>query len=255
MIDIHSHLLPGVDDGSETFNESIEMAKKALEDGIDTIVATPHHRNELYDNYKNDIKLQVSELNRKLKEENVPVKVLPGQEIHLHGELMTGIKEDEIISLGGDSNFLLIEFPTSHVPRYANQMLYDLQIEGYRPIIAHPERNQEILEQPDVLYSLVKKGAFAQVNAGSLCGDHGSKVKKLSYQLIEHNLAHLVASDAHRVDKKSFRLSEAYSKVEKKLGSEFQYMLMENAQAVVDGDPLILEPPRHIRNSKVFGLF
>ncbi|MGP4074860.1 tyrosine-protein phosphatase [Halobacillus sp. K22] len=255
MIDIHSHILPGVDDGAQTMEESMDMAKAAVEDGIDTIIATPHHMNGTYNNYKNDILIQVSELNRQLSERGMELKVLPGQETRIHGEMLEGIQSEEVLSLNVDTKFVFVEFPPDSVPRYTSKLLFDLQVEGYHPIIVHPERNKHIMEHPDTLYTLVKNGAFVQLTAGSVCGHFGKKIKKFSHQLIGANLAHLIASDAHNTSSRGFCMTEAYSEVRKEFGLDTVYLLSENAEELLENGILASDPPQHVKKKKTFGLF
>ncbi|MGI8315808.1 tyrosine-protein phosphatase [Halobacillus mangrovi] len=255
MIDIHSHILPGVDDGAQTIEESMKMAEAAVADGIDMIVATPHHKNGSFDNYKHNIIIQVGELNRQLQQRNIPLEVLPGQETRVFGEFLNGLETNEILPINEKTNYVFIEFPSGNVPRYASQLFFDLQMAEYQPIIVHPERNKQLMEHPDLLYSFVKRGAFTQLTAGSVCGHFGRKIKKFSHQLIEHNLAHLIATDAHNTSARGFCLTDAYGEVRKEFGLDMVYLLSENAEAVVNGKVLGAEPPEHIKKAKIFGLF
>ncbi|WP_431803257.1 tyrosine-protein phosphatase [Halobacillus andaensis] len=254
MIDIHSHILPGVDDGAQSMTESIEMARAAVQEGIDTIVATPHHQNGAFDNYKNDILLQVSELNRMLEEEDIPLTVLPGQETRINGGMVEDLQKDEILTIN-ESNYVFVEFPHDQVPSYASNLLFNLQVEGYQPVIVHPERNVQIQDNPNLLYSFVKNGAVSQVTAGSLTGKFGRAAKKLSYQLIEANLIHLIASDAHNAKKRSFHMKEAYHEISKNYGQPAMHYFSENAQYMIEGQTLASDPPEHVKKKKVLGIF
>ncbi|KHE70099.1 tyrosine-protein phosphatase, partial [Halobacillus sp. BBL2006] len=142
MIDLHSHILPGVDDGAQSLEDSIEMARAAVEDGITAIVATPHHKTTRFDNYKSDIISKVKDLNEALADRDIPLKVLPGQETRIYGEFVEGLQNGEMLTINEHTNYVLVEFPHERVPRFAKQLLYDLQMAGYRPIIVHPERNE-----------------------------------------------------------------------------------------------------------------
>ncbi|MYL20112.1 tyrosine protein phosphatase [Halobacillus litoralis] len=255
MIDLHSHILPGVDDGAQTVEESIQMARAAVADGIKTIVATPHHKNGAYDNYKHNISIQTAELNRTLQEHGIDLEVLPGQETRIYGEFLEGLEADEILPINLKSSYVFVEFPSGAVPRYASKLFFDLQVAGYQPVIVHPERNKAIMGNPDLLYSFVKKGAYAQLTAGSLCGHFGKKIKKFSEQLLDANLVHLLASDAHNTKTRGFCLSEAYHEVRKKYGEEMVYILSENAEDVLTGRMLQADPPEHVKKSKILGLF
>ncbi|MGM9988823.1 MAG: tyrosine-protein phosphatase [Bacillaceae bacterium] len=256
MIDIHCHILPNVDDGPSNVVHSLEMAKEAAESGIRTIIATPHHQNGRYINNRRDILNAVEQLNMCISEQGIDVTVIPGQEIRLFGEILSSEEENHLVTLGDSGKYFLIEFPSNHVPRYAERLLFDIQTAGYIPIIAHPERNAEIVEKPEILYKLVKAGALSQVTAQSVTGDFGKKVQKLTFQLIEHNLTHFIASDAHGMKGRGFKLREAYSELKREFGNDYVYMFQENAQLVVDGSHIYREIPEEIKARKKFlGIF
>jgi len=148
-----------------------------------------------------------------------------------------------------------VEFSSSHVPRYTEKLFYDLQMKGLIPVIVHPERNQEIIEHPDLLYKLVKSGALTQVTAASVSGDFGKKIKTFSLQLIETNLTHLIASDAHNTSSRTFKMREAFATIEEKYGIEMVYLFQENAVNVVEGNYVYKEEPERIKKKKFFKLF
>ncbi|MBC5635714.1 tyrosine protein phosphatase [Ornithinibacillus sp. BX22] len=255
MIDIHSHILPGVDDGAKTIDDSLVMAQEAVQQGIHTIIATPHHQNGKYINVKEDIEIHVEKLNKALREKNIPLTVLTGQETRIHGDLIQELEASNIATLN-NTRYLFIEFPFGYIPQYAEQMVFDIQVAGYKPIIVHPERNRQIAENPSTLYNFVRKGALTQVTAASLAGKFGKTVQKLSHQLIDYNLAHFIASDAHNTTSRGFVMREAYRILKNKHGNDTYYMFMENAQLVIDGLHVHQDEPARIRkNRKVFGLF
>ncbi|CRK80165.1 tyrosine-protein phosphatase [Neobacillus massiliamazoniensis] len=254
MIDLHCHILPGIDDGAPNLSESIRMAKKAVEQGVHTIVATPHHMNNQYENRRNSILKRVEELNQALLQEQLNVKIIPGQEVRVYGELVEDFLTGEILPIN-DSPYVLVEFPSSQVPRYTEKLFYDMQLNGLIPIIVHPERNQEVIEHPNLLYRLVEKGAFTQITAASLCGDFGKKIKQFSQQLIEANLTHFIASDAHNTSNRTCRMREAFDIVQKKYGNEMLYIFQENAEIVLEGGHLYKEVPERIQKKKFFKLF
>ncbi len=254
MIDLHCHILPGVDDGAQSLSDSINMARQAVEQGIHTIVATPHHRNNSYENPKQVILERVEELNRLLLEEKIDVKILPGQEVRVHGEMVEGYRVGEILPVN-HTPYVLVEFPSNHVPRYTEKLFYDLQMTGLIPVIVHPERNQEIIERSEILYQLVKKGALTQVTAASISGGFGKKIKNFSMQLVEANLTHFIASDAHNITSRSFKMTDAYDVIEKKVGMDMVYMFEENAALVIEGKTIYKEDPERIKRKKLLGLF
>lgn len=150
---------------------------------------------------------------------------------------------------------MLIEFPFDHVPRYADRLLVDLQLKGLIPVIAHPERNAEIIENPDRLYELVKKGVLTQLTAASVSGHFGKNIKKFSLQLIEANLAHFIASDAHNTTSRPFRLQEAYDVIDHEFGINAVYFFQENAELLLSGQAVYREEPERIKRKKFLGLF
>ncbi|OQP06613.1 tyrosine protein phosphatase [Geobacillus sp. 46C-IIa] len=254
MIDIHTHILPGIDDGAATTEDAIAMAKAAANEGITTIIATPHHQNGSYDNPKPFVLSLAAELNEELKRRGIALTVLPGQEVRIHGDLLEGLARGEVMALA-DTPYILIEFPPDHVPKYAEQLLFDVQLKGLMPVIAHPERNAEIIEYPERLYQLVKRGAFAQLTASSVTGHFGKKIKTFSLQLIEANLAHFIASDAHNTKTRPFRLREAYEVIRKEYGTDMVYYFQENAELLVRGQAVFRDEPQRVKKKKFLGLF
>lgn len=255
MIDIHSHILPGVDDGAKTEEDSLEMAYAAVEQGIHTIIATPHHQNGQYNNEKESIMKHVELLNQLFDNKNIPLTVLPGQEIRMYGEILEDMEVGLIQTLN-NTKYLFIEFPSGHVPRYAEQMLFDIQVAGFIPIIVHPERNRELSEHPNKLYDFVRKGALTQITAASVIGKFGKNIQKFTNQIIEANLAHFIASDAHNTTTRGFNMKESYQEIEKQYGMDMSYMFLENGQLLIEGQNVNRFEPKRIEKKKKFlGLF
>lgn len=254
MIDIHSHILPGVDDGAKDMSETLAMARKAAEEGIQKIIATPHHKNGQYENEKPEIIEKVREVNEAIRAEGIPLEVLPGQENRIFGEFLDHYESGGIMTLA-HTEYVFVELPSGHVPRYTEQLLYDIQLNGLTPIIVHPERNTELMERPDRLYQLVKKGALTQVTASSLCGYFGKKIKTFSHQLIEANMTHFIASDAHNTHNRSFKMAEAFRLIDSKYGSDMVYLFTENAELLIQGQRVMKDIPEKVKKKKFLGLF
>lgn len=217
-------------------------------------MATPHHLNNAYENPKQLRLDRVKELNEALRVEQIELEVLPGQEVRIHGEMLQGYETGEILPVN-HTPYILVEFPSNHVPRYTEKLFYDLQMNGLIPVIVHPERNQEILERSDLLYQLVKKGAMTQITAASVCGDFGKKIKNFSLQLVEANLTHFIASDAHNGTNRSFKMRDAFGIIEKKYGNEMVYYFEENAALVIEGMHVYKEEPERMKRKRLFNLF
>lgn len=256
MIDIHCHILPGIDDGAKTEADSIEMARQAINSGIKTVIATPHHKNRIYENEKPFIQEDVRRLTELFNEMNLPLEVLSGQEVRVYGEIVEELKQGKIQTLN-NSKYLLLELPSDQVPRYTEQLIFDIQQAGLIPVIAHPERNRELYKDPNGLYDFVRQGALAQLTAGSLTGVFGKEIKRVSLDMLKHNLIHFIASDAHNVDTRNFEtLKEAYKVIKSEFGAITQYTLEENAQYLMHNENINRNEPMQIHNKKkFFGLF
>ncbi|MFC4100425.1 tyrosine-protein phosphatase [Paenibacillus xanthanilyticus] len=244
MIDIHTHILPGIDDGAPDWDTSLAMARAAVEEGITGLVATPHHANGRYDNPKTVVESLVEELQTRLNAERIPLTVYKGQEIRVNTDLLEGIETKELLSLAG-SSYVLLEMPSSTIPERMSEWIYELNLLGIKPIIAHPERNAEVLQHPDRFQRLVEEGAFGQVTTHSLLGAFGKKIETFSWKMCSESLIHLVSSDAHNLSMRGFRLAEAYEMIERKLGPACVQTYQTNARLVVEnGDleiPLIFD--------------
>ncbi|MFC0471068.1 tyrosine-protein phosphatase [Halalkalibacter kiskunsagensis] len=256
MIDIHCHILPGVDDGPKTLAESLEIARLAEAEGITRIIATPHHQHPMFENSGPSILRKVEELNKALQESNIQIKVSPSQEVRLHGEIIQHLEIGDVLKVTPESSYVLVEFPSSSIPHYTTRLFYDLQMKGYTPIIAHPERNKVLAEKPDILFDFVKNGVLTQVTAASVTGHLGKKVKRFTEQLIEANLTHFVASDAHNQKERPFRLREAYSVIEDVFGIELVYQFRENAEILIDNQHIqVMQPEPVKKRNRLFNLF
>jgi protein-tyrosine phosphatase len=256
MIDIHCHIIPGVDDGPKTLQESLELARMAEAEGITKIIATPHHWHPSFENEGPAILRKVEELNVAFKEANINMSVLPAQEVRIHGDMISNLEIGDVLPLAPESNYILVELPSNSVPRYTTRLFYDLQMKGYTPIIAHPERNKAISEDPSKLYELVQTGVLTQVTASSVTGHLGKKVKSFTEQLIEANLTHFIASDAHNTTERPFRLQEAYTVVEKQFGMEEVYRIKENAELLLNNQFIqVLQPEQVKKRKRLFSFF
>ena len=255
MIDLHSHILAGLDDGAKNDSDSIELLKAAVADGISFIYATPHHQNGRFENEWEQVLRGVGQLNKIAKKNNLPVEVLPGQEIRLYGEIIEDFKKGKIKGLGGNTDYLLIEFSSSHIPRFAERLFYEMGLEGLKPIIVHPERNAEFLKYPEKLLNFVEKGALVQLTAASILGIFGKKIQKFSFRIIGSEAAHFIASDAHNIHTRGFKMQEAFKLVEKRFGSECKEGLLENAKSIKDGKTIFPPPPSPLKREGFLNFF
>lgn len=234
MIDLHCHILPGVDDGAKTLADSIAMAKEAVRQGITHILCTPHH-NQRYTNEKTDVIKSVEALQKEFDARNIPLTLFEGQEVRIKRELIDEIKQDKILFADVTDRYLLAELPTRNIPDYTESLFFELRKMGIIPIIVHPERNLRFQEEPNLLLPYLNMGCLAQLTAPSLVGIYGKQVKKLSEKLIEHNLVQMIASDAHSRKDRDFYMAKAYKTVEKKFGQQKIEMMDQVTRDVVNG--------------------
>ena len=168
MIDLHCHILPGLDDGASNMEDSLEMVEKAVSQGITHIVCTPHHNNGRYENPKDQVMASVSLLQSEINKRKLNLTVLEGQEVRITGELMDEIANDRILFTDLDDTYLLIEFPTMDIPAYTEQIFWQLRAAGKIPVIVHPERNAKFREDPNLLIPFLEMGCLAQLTAPSI---------------------------------------------------------------------------------------
>ncbi|MFS0668967.1 CpsB/CapC family capsule biosynthesis tyrosine phosphatase [Peribacillus frigoritolerans] len=254
LIDIHCHILPGVDDGSADIKESFNMAKKAVEAGITHLFATPHHLNEKYVNVKSDIIDRAGRLNESLQQENIPLTIHLGQEVRIHRDIFSSLEKEEILTLDDNGTYMLLELPSGSVPTYTQDVIYELQLKGIKPIIVHPERNKELIENHKLLFELVQEGALTQLTSGSIIGQFGKNIKSFSKKIIEHNLAHFIATDAHNIDTRGFTLQQAYETITKAYGVQRAFYFKENAEQLLKDQNPTIEKPLPFKK-KILGIF
>lgn len=255
MIDIHNHILYGIDDGPKSLEDAIELIRQAISEGVTGIVATPHHLHPNFSNDINSIQEKLIVLDTALKHQELNIDLYYGQEIRITDQILTDIEAGKITGING-SNYLLIEFPSNEVPVYTNKLFYEIQTMGYIPIIAHPERNKAIVQDLDVLFELVDGGALAQLTSGSLAGDSGKNIKKTSLKMIENDLVHFIASDAHSVDQRPFLMDILLQdKSLKNYRDEIEGYFV-NAEKLIKNEKIIKgRPTKDYKQKKWFGIF
>jgi|Deesub1362B_J571_1020462.scaffolds.fasta_scaffold04842_1 protein-tyrosine phosphatase len=242
MLDLHNHMLPGLDDGASSWEQSLNMAHIALQDGIEGVVCTPHWVLGHYENTRQKILSRLEELQRKLADHHIPLKLYPGSELRLDVSLSQGIQWGELLTINDTGRFAFIELPAESLPQNLEDFFWDLQVQKVTPIISHPERNVVLLRDPARLYHWVQMGILTQLTAASLLGHFGKKVQKFSTLLLEHNLVHIIATDAHGLRIRTPKLSEAFQMVQDILGEEMaSQMVYETPKRIIQGESV--NPP------------
>lgn len=254
MIDLHCHILPGVDDGAASLQESLSMAEQAIAQGITHLLCTPHHNNGRYENEKSSVIAAVHHLQNALDERNLPLTLLEGQEVRVTGELITAIEKDHLLFTDITDTYLLLEFPTQDVPSFSQSLFFELRTLGKVPVIVHPERNAIFREDPNRLIPFLEMGCLSQLTAPSIVGIFGKQIQKTAHEMVTHNLVQMVASDAHGISKRRFYLKEAYEIIEQEWGKEKVLQMQQVARDLVNGDDVTYPSYTEVKKKK-FGLF
>jgi protein-tyrosine phosphatase len=245
MIDIHSHILPEVDDGARTMEEALEMAHIAACDGIQQMVCTPHMFNGISDNpHPAEILERVGAFQEAITKENPEgLRVLPGNEVHVSHEIAEQARTNRVTKLN-NHNYMLVEFPSMTVPVGADELFYRLQLNGIRPILVHPERNSQLQARPKMVAAFVERGVYIQVTAMSVTGEFGAAAKNCAESLLRHNCVHFLATDAHRAERRPPILSRGRDAAAEVIGAEkARKLVWDNPLAVVTGGVIDAEAP------------
>jgi protein-tyrosine phosphatase len=240
VIDIHHHCLPGVDDGPRDLDEAADLCRLAAEDGIETIVATPH---VLRGRWQNTSRAELEEKRAALQDAVGPTpRLILGSEYFFAHDMNEMLQNGTIVPLAG-SRYVLVEFASHAIPPLVEQPLYQARLGGWTPVIAHPERNLVFQSKPELLASLVASGVKTQVTAGSLLGDFGPEAQRFAGEWIGREMVHFIASDAHNRKKRPPRMREAAAAVREIAGDDVADALTRrNPAAVIENLGLEYDP-------------
>ena len=241
MIDIHHHLLPGLDDGSTSVANSIEMARIAVEDGITHVVCTPH-ANHHYAYEPQVVEQRIADLEALLARDDIPLKLGRGADFHLtYDNIQTALADPARFSING-LGYLMVEVPDYGLPQGLTETFYQMQLVGLTPVLTHPERNPTLQQDPGRLEEWLRGGLLIQVTAGSVVGQMGRTSKRMAHDLLEKRWVHFLATDAHNTTTRPPRMQAAQDAVAKRYGVEYAHLLcVSNPLAAVQGKPL---PPQ-----------
>lgn len=235
MVDLHCHILPGLDDGAKTIEDALAMAEDAIQDGITHVVATPHASPE----YRFDFaKVQAAreELQKRL---DGRLTLATGCDFHLDHENFTLLKQNSAPFCLNQKDYLLVEFNEFSIPPAMDQTLHELQLMGVRPIVTHPERNAILRANPERLAVWVRLGCYTQITAGSLSGVFGPGAQQDAWTWIEQGLVHFVSSDGHNTERRPVKLRFAYDAIAAERGKAVaEALLVENPRAAFGGEAL-----------------
>lgn len=236
--DIHCHLLPGIDDGSPGLDTSLQMARMAVDDGIHTIIVTPHQLGSFSHNHGDDIRARCLELQQFLDAEQISLEIMPGGDVRIEDGMIEKLLSGEVMTLGDHGRHVLLELPHElYFP--LEPLLTALERHGMTGILSHPERNQGIMRDASVLEPLVECGCLMQVTAGSLMSTFGPHSQELGEWMLEQGLVHFIATDAHGVKSRRPLMQRAYDRVAELVGEDVAADLCSiNPELVALGKPV-----------------
>ena len=250
MIDLHTHVLAGIDDGPDDLAGSVAVAEVAAHGGVRTIVATPHLRADHPAVRPRELARRAAELSDHLRERGLPVEILPGAEVDLQTAAELTDEELRLATLAGNGRDLLLETPYRRLPRSFEEQVLALADRGFRITLAHPERNGELKQDPDRVGALVERGVLVQLTARSLAG----RPSKTSALLLERGWAHVLASDAHAIDMRPPDLGASVRQAADAFphaSAELEWMVSAAPRAILDGRPLPDRPERAARRRRL----
>lgn len=241
MIDIHAHILPGIDDGAKDIFDTLEMAQLAVESGVQAIVATPHcNIPGMFNNFFADEYIKIFEgAVRVLKDERIPLELYPGMEVFGTYDLPDLLVNKKIMPIN-QSRYVLIEFSFDEDPAFVSDVLRRVKDVGARPVVAHAERYEFVQDNPQLVYEWRKSGYQIQANKGSFLGRFGSTAEKTVYRLLRHNLITVVASDAHSPRRRTPYMWDAYERVEEFTSRKYAELLFKENPARICRNQLLM---------------
>ena len=243
MIDLHNHLLPGIDDGAKKLDETLEFLRLARSDGVRTVVATPHMKPGVYDNTRETILERVSLVREAQRgDEAAGVTLLPGAEVYYTADLTARVRNGQLMTLGDGGRYLLLELPYQQVPIGVEETIFQLKLRQITPLMAHPERVAYYLADIERVASSIRLGALMQVTGASITGRFGNKAREFALRMLERNLIHVLASDSHDVLHRPPTLTGAVEAAAAVVGEAAARRLVDdNPAAILAGRPVPVE--------------
>lgn len=247
MIDLHCHLLPGIDDGAPDLEVALAMARCAVDDGIQVLACTPHIYPGLYENDRSGIEAAVIALQAELDQQGIPLRLVSGADVHLAPDLIARLRAQEVPTLAG-SRYLLLEPPHHVAPPRLEESVFQLMAAGFVPVITHPERLSWIETHYEIMCRLSHAGAWMQITAGSVTGRFGRRPKYWAERMLDEGRVDILATDAHHIHKRAPLLAEAREAAATRVGSdEAWHMVRTRPQGIIDDSAPMALPSRPVR--------
>lgn len=236
-VDIHCHILPGMDDGAQTLEDSLALAREAVANGVGEIIATPHLNRDLFPFSSAKADAAYNRLKEALKDADIPISLHLGAEVKASPNISEGLKSGAIPTLAG-SRYLLLELPFDVMPPFARELVFQIQLAGITPILAHPERNSQFQRNPSLLEPFLSAGCLAQINSTSLTGYLGRSSQKAAIALLTRGWVHIIGSDGHKAGSRGINFKEAVALAARHVGfDEAQKLVRENPKRLLENTP------------------
>ncbi len=249
MIDLHSHIIPKIDDGSGSIEETFNILKEAVNNGFTDIISTSHYIENYYEADVEERKAWITALQMNLNEKKIPINLHIGTEAYASLELKQFVKDKKVATLS-NSRYLLFELPMNSKPKYLEEVIYDIIDLKLIPIIAHPERYAYVQQNPNMLIELINKGVMFQSNFGSIIGLYGKNAKNTVEKLLKSDMIHFLGTDTHKQNTIYPMINEILIKLEKTIGKDKIKQLTEtNPRLVLENKRIEMEEPKEIKKS------
>ena len=246
MIDIHSHILPNIDDGSRSIDETFNMIKEAQNVGFEAIVSTSHYMENYYETDTPEREVWVNAIYENLKAKNIDIKLYLGNEIYLSENLIKLLEENKASTIN-DTSYVLFEMPLNVEPMNLYDIIYQMQQNKLVPILAHPERYTFVQQDPELIFDLVQKGVLMQANYGSIIKQYGTKAQMTVKKLLENNLIHVLGTDSHRQNTIYPRIPEILNEIIGYIGEErLNELTTTNPKLILQNKRIDIRQPRKI---------
>jgi len=253
MIDIHSHILPGLDDGAQDEEMSLEMLRMAVRGRTDTIIATPHYNTHFSTADRKTSIRESKNLNYIARENGIEIQIVPGQEINI-GVDVVRLYNEGLIGCLGETRYMLLELRYNDINDMDFEKIYELRLRGIIPVIPHPERHDYIINKPSIVNRLIGEGCLIQINTGSILGVFGKECRKTAELLIKHRAAHLIGTDCHSIGHRRPNLDECM-KILRKEDKEYANMLIDNSRKLLNNEMIINNASMIAERKKLFGFW
>lgn len=246
MIDMHSHILPNIDDGARSVEETFHLIQEAKEVGFEAIIATSHYMEGYYETDTPEREIWVKAIYDKLQEKNIDINLYLGNEIYLSENMITLLEEGKASTIN-DTSYVLFEMPLNVEPLNLYDVIYEMQQYKLVPILAHPERYTFVQEEPELIYDLIQKGVLMQANYASVIGYYGQKAQMIVKKLLENNMIHFLGSDVHRQNTIYSRIPQILEELKSIIGkSKLEELTTINPKLVLNNKRIDIDEPKKI---------